>query len=344
MGGIDHLRAIKSLELKGYHYDGSYHQEYSSPTNSKATMVRMRPNRRIVGCRPEIPSCGTRWGVIVEAFDGTRAWELNWPKQRLVRGVYKAERAARCGAQFDPLFIDYEARGYRAAYLGEQTLLGVRSIGVRITPPDCPAETFYFHPRTYDLLMKRAAMPVHARGQAVDLVQVIREYRTVAGVKLPSRSEEVDLSDGHVVDGGGWSSMEANTVSDPALFDPPTVRPVGITALVLDLLRRAPGASPAELVRTYADFRRSPEGAAVDTRYDMNWLGYELLKVDNYPAAIAIFRTMLAEDPMSANAHESLGDAYLQKGDNARALAAFEKALALDPARPETARKRDRLR
>jgi hypothetical protein len=344
MGGLDNIHDLHSLAMKGFHYEGSYHQEYSSPQNSKAAMIRMRPNLRIVGCRPEVIECNGKWGGIVEGFDGTRGWELNWPKQRLVRTVNKAEWALHCGAEFDPLFVDYKARGFKATYLGEQTLLGTRAIAVTITPPECAAETFYFDPKSYALLMKRAALPVHARGDAVDTVQVIREFKTVAGVKIPSRSEEVALNDGHVLDGGGWTSIEANTITNRRVFEAPEVHPAGTTALVLRMLDAAPKSSPEALLAMYDDFRKAPEGAAADTNYDMNWLGYELLKVDNYPAALAIFQRLVTEHPNSANAYDSLGDAYLQQGDKVRALAAFEKALSLDPKLEDTQRKRNELR
>src|SRR4051794_36665877 len=70
MGGLDHIHAIHSLVLKGYHYEGNYHQEYASTQNSKAVMIRMRPNLRLVGCRPEIAACDGQWGRIVEGYDG----------------------------------------------------------------------------------------------------------------------------------------------------------------------------------------------------------------------------------------------------------------------------------
>jgi len=56
----------------------------------------MRPDSRLVGCRPEVPTCDGQWSGIVEAFDGQHGWKLNWPKQRLVKTVNKAERALRC--------------------------------------------------------------------------------------------------------------------------------------------------------------------------------------------------------------------------------------------------------
>lgn len=343
MGGIEHVRAIRSLVMRGFHYEGSYRQEYATTRQSNALMVRLRPNFRMVGCRPGVPGC-TQWGRIVETFDGAHGWELNWPRQRLVRTVNHAERALRCGAAFDPLFVDYRSRGFRADYLGQQRLLGRDTVAVRITPPDCPAETYYFDPASHRLLMKRLAIPIHARGAAVDSVQVIQAWQTVAGVELPVRTEAVALADGHVIEGGAWTSIEANTLSDPALFRAPETHPTGITAVVLDMLHAAGSETPQAVMARYTTYRATPEGAAADTVYDMNWLGYELLKVDNYPVALAVFQRVVAEHPQSADAYDSLGDGYLQQGDAAQALAAFERALALDPQRPETISKRDTLR
>ena len=342
MGGLDRIHAIHSLVLRGFHYEGSYHQEFAASLSGRATMVRMRPNFRMVGCRPEISACG-QWGRIVETYDGRGGWELNWPKQRLVRTVNKAERALRCGAEFDPLFVDYRKRGFKATWLGAQTLLGQRTLAVTITPPDCPAETFYFDPVTYRPVMQRLAIPVHARGDAVDAVRINREFKRVAGVEIPSRSEEVALADGRVLGGGAWTSIDANTVPSRKLFDPPEVHPTGITAVVLNMLVAAPSAPVASMMALYDAWRRTPEGAAADTAYDLNWLGYELLKVDDYPAALAVFERVVAEHPQSAGAYDSLGDAWLQQGDKARAAAAFDKALELDPKLRETARKRSAL-
>jgi len=344
MGGLDRIHAIRSLVMRGFHYEGSYHQEYAASHSGSAVMVRMRPNLRLVGCRPEVPGCNGQWGRILESYDGTRGWELNWPRQRLVRTVHFAERALRCGAEFDPLFVDWRARGFTATWLGPQHLLGRDTVAVTITPPDCPAETYYFDPQSYRLVMKRFAIPVHARGAAVDSVQVVQDTRTVAGVTFPARTEEVALADGHVLGGGAWTVIEANTLADTSAFQAPAVHPTGATAVVLQMLDTAGHATPEAMMALYDAYRATPEGAAADTVYDMNWLGYELLKVDAYPAALAVFQRVIAEHPQSAEAYDSLGDAYLQQGDRPRALAAFEHALALDPNRPETIRKRDGLR
>ncbi|MBX3563740.1 MAG: tetratricopeptide repeat protein [Sphingomonas sp.] len=344
MGGIEKIRARTSLVLRGMHYEGAYHQEFATGGSGNALMTRMRPNLRVVGCVPALPGCDGKFGRIVEGYDGSDGWELNGPRQRLVHAVNKARSALICGAQFDPLFVDYRKRGFSAAYLGRQTLLGIKTEAVRIDHPGCPSETFYFDARTYRLRMQRVSLPVHARGDAVDTVRVLSDLRPVAGVLMPFRSEEIAIADGHVLFGEIWASIEANTIADPAIFTAPEVHPSGSTALALAMLAAAPGKSSAELLAMYDAFRATAEGAAADTAYDMNWLGYELLKVDNYPAALAIFTRVIAEHPDSANAYDSLGDAYLQQGDIAAALAAFDKAISLDPTLRETVRKRDALK
>src|SRR5882724_9632782 len=129
----------------------------------------MRPGARLVGCRPEVPVCDGQWSGIVEAFDGNHGWELNWPKQRLVRTVNKAEHALRCGAAFDSLFVDYKERGFTAKYLGRQSVLGSDVEAVQIDRPECGAGMiYYFDPETYLVRMTRAQLPIHARGDAVD--------------------------------------------------------------------------------------------------------------------------------------------------------------------------------
>lgn len=47
--------------------------------------------------------------------------------------------------------------------------------------------------------------------------------------------------------------------------------------------------------------------------------------------AIAIFKLNIEMHPKSANAYDSLGEAYLKYNEDVSALEAFNKALELDP-------------
>ncbi len=344
MGGLDNIHAIHSLVLRGFHYEGSYPQEGVQHHSSNGVLVRMRPHYRLVGCRPEIPECGGQWGRIVESFDGQHGWELNWPKQRLVRTVNKAEEALRCGSEFDPLFIDYKQRGFTATYLGEQKVLGKDAVAVRIDEQGCSSTTYFFDPKTYQQLMTQITVPVHARGDRVDSVAVFQEFKTVNGVRFPSRTEEINLATGDVLSGFALQSITANTLRNPTIFAAPHVHPIGITAVVLDMLQSADHTRAADMMSLYLTFRATPEGRQADVVYDMNWLGFELLKVDNYDHALAVFHQIIAENPNSPDAYASLGEAYLQQGDSANAVTAFQKAVDLGSKSDDVKRKLQRLR
>ena len=329
MGGLERIHALHSLVFRGFHYEGSYKQEYSGSKTSNATLIRMRPSLRLVGCRPEIPMCNGQWSDIVEAFDGQHGWELNWPKQRLVKTVSKAEQALHCGAEFDFLFIDYKERGFAAHYLGRKSVLGKASEVVQVDQNGCSSAVYYFDPKSFGLTMSELVVPVHARGDAIRLIALHKEFKSVNGVRLPSRSEEINLATGEVIDGGAWTSIEANTLEDAKIFLPPAVHPTGITAVVLQMLTSSEASTSQQMMSDYFRFRKTDEGKQADVIYDMNWLGYELLKVDKYDHALAIFRQIVTENPSSAEAYGNLGEAYLQEKDKRNAISAFQRAIDL---------------
>lgn len=132
-----------------------------------------------------------------------------------------------------------------------------------------------------------------------------------------------------VIDGGEWTSIEANTLHDPRIFEPPSVHPTGITAVVLEMLKNSADATPEQMMSGYFQFRATREGRHADVNYDMNWLDYEMLKVDKYDHALAVFHQIIAEDPSSGEAYENLGEAYLQQHDKRNAISAFQKAIDL---------------
>jgi tetratricopeptide (TPR) repeat protein len=177
--------------------------------------------------------------------------------------------------------------------------------------------------------MTQLTIPMHARGDAVETIAVYKEFRVVEGVRLPSRSEEVNLKTGEVIGGGEWTSITANTLHNATIFEPPSVHPTGITAVVLEMLQSAADATPEQMMSAYSRFRATDEGRQADVTYDMNWLGYELLKVDKYDHALVVFHQVIAENPSSAEAYGNLGEAYLQQHDKGNAISAFQRAVDL---------------
>ncbi|SDT60377.1 Tetratricopeptide repeat-containing protein [Mucilaginibacter mallensis] len=63
---------------------------------------------------------------------------------------------------------------------------------------------------------------------------------------------------------------------------------------------------------------------------DLNSIGYELIK--KYPAdAVELFKLNVKLYPKSYNAYDSLGEGYMDMGDNKQAIKNYEKSLKLNP-------------
>jgi tetratricopeptide (TPR) repeat protein len=70
----------------------------------------------------------------------------------------------------------------------------------------------------------------------------------------------------------------------------------------------------------------------------LNSLGYRLLGNNKLKKAIEIFKFVVSEYPESANAYDSLGEAFMKAGEKELAIKNYEKSLELDP-RNENAKK-----
>ncbi len=64
---------------------------------------------------------------------------------------------------------------------------------------------------------------------------------------------------------------------------------------------------------------------------ELTLYGYSFLWENNLIEAIAIFELIISEFPNSANAYDSMGEAYLQAKDSIKALQNYEKALLMNP-------------
>ncbi len=67
----------------------------------------------------------------------------------------------------------------------------------------------------------------------------------------------------------------------------------------------------------------------VATEADMNLYGYQLLGEKKYDDAIAVFQKNVKDHPKSWNTYDSLGEAYLAKGDKKQAADLYGKAMAM---------------
>jgi tetratricopeptide (TPR) repeat protein len=77
-------------------------------------------------------------------------------------------------------------------------------------------------------------------------------------------------------------------------------------------------------------FRKRSKG--VDLLEDViNAKGYELINGKKLKESIDIFKLNVIAFPQSANAYDSLGEAYLESGDKKLAVENYQKSLELNP-------------
>lgn len=102
-------------------------------------------------------------------------------------------------------------------------------------------------------------------------------------------------------------------------------------ALVVERALETGGVAAARTA--FAMTRKAPSRfELVET--ELNVLGYIWLSRGKVAEAVAVLELVTRAFPHSANAWDSLGEARAIQGDRAGALAAYRRALALDPAMP----------
>jgi tetratricopeptide (TPR) repeat protein len=64
---------------------------------------------------------------------------------------------------------------------------------------------------------------------------------------------------------------------------------------------------------------------------DINRMGYEYLRKDNLETAIIVFKFNVNAFPDASNTYDSLGEAYMKRGDTKLAIQNYKKSLELNP-------------
>ena len=90
-------------------------------------------------------------------------------------------------------------------------------------------------------------------------------------------------------------------------------------------------------VAEYRSLKERGFGDLYTNEGDINALGYRLLSRKRVPEAIEILKLNVEAYPASANAYDSLGEAYLVSGNTPQAIQNYEKSLSLDPANTNAA-------
>ena len=76
----------------------------------------------------------------------------------------------------------------------------------------------------------------------------------------------------------------------------------------------------------------------------MNAMGYRFLQRQRAAEAVEIFKLNVSLYPQSANAFDSLGEAYTANGEKELAIESYEKSLQLDPDNDNAVQKLEQLK
>ncbi len=85
-------------------------------------------------------------------------------------------------------------------------------------------------------------------------------------------------------------------------------------------------------------------GYKIQSSRTLNFIGYTLLGEEKLDMALAIFKLNVQLFPEEANPYDSLGDAYLEKGNTKLAIESFNNALEKDPNFESSKRKLEELK
>ncbi|MBX2876822.1 MAG: DUF2911 domain-containing protein [Saprospiraceae bacterium] len=82
----------------------------------------------------------------------------------------------------------------------------------------------------------------------------------------------------------------------------------------------------------HAAFATTDQLAEMSNNAQLNGLGYQMLQIGEMEKAVEYFQLNVERNPKDANVYDSLGEAYMMKGDKKKAIKTLKKALSLNPA------------
>jgi tetratricopeptide (TPR) repeat protein len=86
-----------------------------------------------------------------------------------------------------------------------------------------------------------------------------------------------------------------------------------------------------QAVNQYHDLKAGQPATYNFDESELNALGYKLLRTNKFAEAIRILQLNIEAYPQSSNAYDSLGEAYMDAGNKAEAIANYEKSIQLNP-------------
>jgi tetratricopeptide (TPR) repeat protein len=177
------------------------------------------------------------------------------------------------------------------------------------------------------IVAERKTAPIHAFGEKVATETRFHDYKPVNGVLFWHSVRETNIATGEVLNEARRVSIAVNTIDDAALFSPPSPPKTPMQHWLEGLY--AERTDTTAVMHSYRIFRAA--NPTLDTRSGVEFIGYQMVKMGDFPSAIELLKANATDYPQSASAQFGLGRAYKAAGRLDAAEAAFKKALEIDP-------------
>jgi hypothetical protein len=176
---------------------------------------------------------------------------------------------------------------------------------------DNPTETSALVTLRWDKV--KVAFPVEVDTSAVVMAHMREELRGAAQFTWQGWAQAAQYFLSH-----GGNIDEAQRMADRSIAMHPAYQNLSTRAAIAE--KKGDSKLAAEL---------NQKALAVATEADLNQQGYKLLGQKKFDEAIVLFRKIAADHPASWNAHDSLAEALLAKGDRKAAVEEYGKALSM---------------
>ena len=210
IGGYEALQSIQSIIRVGTYIEPAYQLIMPARTINK------RPNKRMIGFLE---------GPVAEGYDGQQTWELIEGELKITDTINHphAVAASKRGAEFDESFIDAAKKNHRITYMGDSILEQKKVSILQVVLNDGWVKKYYFDQQTGLLIAYKKAMPIHARGNAVESITYVSGYTRVNGVLFPLDIIERNTNTGKLMSASFMDSIVVNPEIDDSIFRVPLI-------------------------------------------------------------------------------------------------------------------------
>jgi tetratricopeptide (TPR) repeat protein len=322
LGGIEKIHALHSLVIHGIYHEPGEIRSSGPPLIPGAYQAFMRPYYEVIGDPAD------KNPDIREGFDGS-AWEYYGDPGIVVRTVGAAAAATRHASEFlQDSLVEPNIKGTRIELDGREKIAGRNAYRLHVTLADGFEKILFVDAEDFLIVAERKSAPIHAFGKVITTETRFSDYRPENGVTMNHRTLETEIATGKVLNEFRSVRIEVNTLNDSSIFSPAPYARTPLQQLLEQLYMER--TDPVSVMDSYREFRAA--NPALDTHAGIEFIGYQIIKMGDFPSAIELLKANATDYPQSPSAQYGLGRAYKAAGDVGHARAAFRQALQIDPA------------